>query len=295
MESIAANEELDYLVRALSHDMSANFMLLENSFSHLKRSLQGRSALSEGGCAQFAHTEIATRMTHVEACLRESKRFLLDLVQLGRTGKVEMEPEPVDLAAVVDDVLFEHRELLRQQRVFVDVEIPPTIVMCNRGRLKQVVTNLLRNAIHHGCDPRRPRISIATAAPEDRESMPRNVAFRVHDNGTGIPIEHRDEVFLPGCRLVACNAEGSGMGLAIVKKIVHYYDGTVEIDSSCIKGTSFVVTLPRPDMDVDERRESPRPESAHTRSLRGDLQFDGRHASTPTQPHTTVSTSSQQE
>ncbi len=230
-----AREELDYLIRALSHDMHANFMLLESSFSRLKRSLDDSSR---------AETDPA--VAHVEACLQESKRFLSDLVDLAKTGSVEMEPSQVDLAEVVDEILFEQRDALLARRVEIQVRRPLSTVWCNRRRLKQVLTNLLCNAVKHGCDPRRPRITISSDADEAPLGAARDgwVSIRVRDNGPGIDPRLQEEIFLPGRRLPQASADGSGMGLAIVRKIVEHYGGQVRIESAAEAGTTFVLSLP---------------------------------------------------
>lgn len=229
------NEELNHFVRALSHDMGANLMLLEGSVSRLKRTLDDRPMASE-------------ELAHVEACLRQSRRLLNDMVELGRTGSVQVEPQRVELAAVVDEVLYEQRELLAARGVEVDVDRPLPAFWCNEDRLKQVVVNLVRNAANHGCDPDRPRIMIAAPGglPGNRGGDARLAEFRIHDNGPGIPARFREEIFLPGRRLAQASVEGSGMGLAIVRKIVELYGGEVFLDPKSPIGTTFVVRLPKP-------------------------------------------------
>jgi len=273
METTNTREEFDLLVRTLSHDMSANFMLLENSFSTLKRSLGGTG--QEGRLLDQLRGQVA----HVEACLQQSKRFLNDLAWLGQTGGVEMEPERVDLAQVVDDVLFEQRELLARREIEMDVAEPLPAVWCNRDRLKQIVTNLVRNAAHHGCDPTFPRITIGPFWPEQpaADEQGRAMAFQIHDNGPGMDRQYRREVFLPGRRLASTETEGSGMGLAIVKRIVDHYGGEVYIDPECQVGTAFVVSLPEP-------VEQPAQPAVAPDALPGPvgrsrkLQVDGRHS-----------------
>jgi signal transduction histidine kinase len=227
-----SERELDHFVRALSHDMNANFMLLDHSFRALRRSY-GRAPL-EG---------LTDGFSHVEACLKQSRRFLEDLVTLGRTGSITMEPGRVDVARVVQEVLFEQRELIDERRIELYVEEGLPIVWCNEGRVKQVLTNLVRNAIRHGCDKDFPRIRISPLPARDGDDH--FAWLSVHDNGRGIPADAREEVFLPGRRLPGAHESGSGMGLAIVRKIVGYYGGQVFVDPNCARGTAFIVTLPR--------------------------------------------------
>lgn len=230
------HQDLDHFIRALSHDMSANFMLLESSFGRLKQALPEPSPV-----------ELSEIVSHVDACLDQSKRFLNDLIHLARTGSVEMEPARVELAAVVDEVLFEQDELLRRRGIRVDVRRPLPAVWYNRQRLKQIVTNLVRNAVKHGCDPESPRIEIRALrdnhSPEGDDVYP-TVRLCVYDNGPGIDPRFAEEAFLPGKRLAAAADEGSGMGLAIVKKIAEHYGGAARIDYSQPGGTAIEITLP---------------------------------------------------
>lgn len=238
-----AGKEFEHFVRALSHDMMANFMLLESSFSQLK------SALPTEG-----ESEAYRMFAHVKACLDESKRFLDDLVQLAKTGSVEMEPQRVELQNIVSEVMFEQSELIERGGISVTVEPPLPEVWCNRQRVKQVVTNLVRNAIKHGCDQSEPKITISAKTlpggglPLDegpgRGGLPAMVLLRVHDNGLGIESRMHEEIFLPGKRLPTASEEGSGMGLAIVRKIAEHYGGSAWVDRQATFGTGFIVSLP---------------------------------------------------
>ncbi len=271
MEVNDSREQFNHLVRALSHDMSANFMLLENSFAQLKKSL-GRNMHVGFSYTARVHVGVHSQVAHVEACLHESRRFLDDLIRLAQTGNVEMEPGRVDVAKVVEAVLFEQRDLLGRRSIEVIVERPLPVVWCNEGRLKQVVTNLVRNAVYHGCDRHRPQIIIA---PSPSQTPPATAAFEVRDNGPGIDPRRHKEIFLPGRRLPTAGAEGSGMGLAIVKKIVDYYDGSVYVDPDCRNGTTLVVALPTVSkLDGEGRRWKLEPDGhrqGHPMPLHGSL------------------------
>jgi signal transduction histidine kinase len=140
-------------------------------------------------------------------------------------------------------VLFELEAVIAERGIVVDVEAALPVVWCNDSRVRQVVGNLVRNAIKHGCDPEFPRIVIsrpAFATP----SQPGMSWLRIYDNGSGIPAAAREEIFLTGRRLPTARAEGTGMGLAIVKRIVEHYGGTIEVDGHCLHGAAFVMSLP---------------------------------------------------
>ncbi len=299
-----AHDELNHFVRALSHDMNANFMLLEHSFARLKDSLDEEPLAKEPlakepvppqPAPQAQQTELRDYVCHVEACLRESKRFLDDLVHLGKTGAVDMESSPVDLAGVVDEVLFEQGALLADRKAEVVVERPLDTIWCNRGRLKQIVTNLVRNAVTHGGASRNPRIIISSATTHDDtgDASTRGTAWlRIHDNGPGIDRRFRKEVFLPGRRLPQTVCDGSGMGLAIVKKIVEYYGGSVELDPDCTAGTAFLVAIPFPQQSPSPTSDGKTPEDQAADGAdagnRWSLQHDGPHQTSRPSPHHSV-------
>jgi len=229
---LRTHHEFDHVVKSLSHDMTANFHVLETCIRQLKnsRSLQTSPDLLEG-------------MSHVEACLSESKLFLNDLATLAKTGQIDMTPARVEMSHVVADVLFELQGLLALRKVKTDVAAGLPLVWCNETRVRQVLSNLVRNAVIHGCDAHRPQITISQVEPwhkADRDF----VWLQVFDNGPGIPAKYREEVFRPGRRLAGARSSGTGMGLAIVKQIVDYYGGMIFVDPSQLDGTAFLFSLP---------------------------------------------------
>ena len=237
MHELGHNQaEMNHLVKALSHDMNANFMVLEHSFKQLKRRVDDN-----------ALPNLAEGAAHVEACLRQSKRLLDDLVILAKTGSVQMEPDRVEVWRSVQEVIFEQQELFEGRGIKVDVQTDLPAVWCNENRLKQLITNLIRNAAKHGCDQSDPRITISRCqAVGDDE----RVSVEVHDNGPGIQPAAREEIFLPGRRLSNAVGEGTGLGLAIVRRIVEHYAGSVYVDPQCAEGTAFVVSLPKAPDDL---------------------------------------------
>lgn len=280
----------DELVRALSHDMTAYFMLLDHSLQRLKDSAIPHEAHAAGSppaphaadryppgpaepikslkpaaipeaatpLAEALAQEFAERFAHVEACLRESRRFLDDLVMLARTGGIEMAPSRTELSRVVQEALYEQRELLEQRGIQVTVDPDLPAVWCNPARAKQVLTNLVRNAAKHGCDAGEPRIFVTRRGPspnaesaEEKGAVPVAAtttpgfeSLVVYDNGPGIPAGAREEIFLPGKRLPGAHPDGSGMGLSIVRRIVEYYGGRAFVDPDVRVGTAIVFSLP---------------------------------------------------
>lgn len=225
----SSREEMHYFVRALSHDLNANFMILDHCFGRLCKHVE-----SEGSSTMRDQAE------QVQACLRQSRRFLQDLVTLARTGAIDMRPELVSLREIIDEVADQQRDLLLDRGVQLEVAGWLPEVSCNRKRVHQVVTNLLRNAAKHGCAAADPRMKIY-AAPGEEEGFT-DIFFE--DNGAGIPEEYQAIIFRPGQRIPNTRGDGSGMGLAIVDKIARYYGGAARVASPLDGGMAIVVTLP---------------------------------------------------
>ena len=229
--------EMNRMVRELSHDINANFMVLEDSFRQLKQHVDENSI-----------PHLLEETAHVEACLKASKNLLEDLVCLSKTGEVDMRPAPTDVAEILAEVLFEQNELLSGRSI--EVNVPPQLpqVLCHPKRLKQVLTNVIRNAAIHGCDDKNPRIGISAdiVAPNvDHPNFDKSMTkIIVHDNGPGIPHEDADDIFLPGKRMCESSSRGGGMGLAIVRRIAQYYGGSVEVDHAYRKGTAIAIRFP---------------------------------------------------
>lgn len=278
-QAVAA--EVTNLVGALSHDLTAHLMVLESSIKRIRKS-----------CGEDPLTELAQNFAQVDACLRESKRFLEDLRLLGRSGNVQVAPALLKLDAVVQSVVEAQASVLQERGLTVEIQSPLPTVWCNESRLQQVLTNLLRNAILHGCDRLTPRIAIsATPAPardpqaSTRGGSPGWVWIRVHDNGPGIPVDQQELVFLPGKRLGNSSAPGTGLGLAIVAQTVEQLGGSVWIDAEA-PGAAFVVSVPAANSVIADRaapglpnphvfRAQPAPRRARGSSRRLSAPADG--------------------
>ncbi|HZZ73168.1 MAG TPA: HAMP domain-containing sensor histidine kinase [Pirellulales bacterium] len=226
--------EMDHFVRALSHDMTANSLLLESTFHELRAS-----------CGREPAPSVKTGLSLLEACLGETQRFLEDLRELAKSGSVPLESDVIDLAGAIQDVVAEQTDLLSERAIRVTVERDIPRVWCNENRVKQVLTNLLRNAAKHGGAAIGPRITIGLGEPPCDAPRGDFVWLRVFDNGRGIPLEHRQEIFLPGKRLATAHPDGTGMGLSIVKKVIDHYGATIFVDPALTSGTAFVFGLPR--------------------------------------------------
>lgn len=177
------------------------------------------------------------------------QRLIKDLLAYSRAGRRELEREVVDLDEVVADVLTDLALRIEETGATVEVEDLPT-VLGDDGQLREVLQNLVSNALKYRPEDRPPRIRITqvSATPPEGAEDDRFVAIAVADNGIGIAPEHRDSVFEVFRRLhPAHEYGGTGLGLALVQRIVHRHGGTVTIaDSPLGDGIAVRITLRQP-------------------------------------------------
>jgi len=161
-----------------------------------------------------------------------------EVLRLARIGTVRETVEPVDPAVVIREVLKGCEEHVRRlgARVRVVEQLPR--LACNRVHLFQVLDNLVRNALKFSADGRPPELAIGVV-PKGNES-----ALFVRDNGIGIAPSDRERIFEPFERLGHEEVPGTGIGLAIVKKIIEFYQGRIWVESEPGAGTTFYFTLP---------------------------------------------------
>ena len=166
------------------------------------------------------------------------EQLILDLLALSRIGREGRAPEAVPLGKVADALLLEWEERIRTRGIIViRHELSPLWGV--RTQIEQVMANLVSNAIKYLSDSPQPVIEIGA---KDGGGM---VECYVKDNGIGIDPAYHEKVFEIFQRLKETDAEGTGVGLAIVKKIVEGAGGRIWIESAKGQGATFRFTWPR--------------------------------------------------
>jgi CheY-like chemotaxis protein/anti-sigma regulatory factor (Ser/Thr protein kinase) len=166
---------------------------------------------------------------------------VLDLSGI-ESGHLTISPEPVDVGTLVEEVIALVDSVATQYGVTLDPWSRPEChqyVLADQQRLKQVLLNLLANAIKYNRPGGSVRVSCG-AAPENR------VRLEVRDTGAGIPAEQLPRLFTPFDRLDAEQTmiEGTGLGLALAKRLMEAMDGSIGVDSMVGVGSTFWIDLP---------------------------------------------------
>ena len=226
------NKELDTFVYTVSHDLKAPLVTLQGMAELLMES-SGKTLDEQG--QHF--------LNRLKANARQMEQLILDLLTLSRIGRETCCPEAVPLGEVVDQILGVWDERIRAKGIRVTCHELPALWGV-KPQIEQVVGNLIGNAVKYSGEPAEPVIEIGAkdAAGEGGDVM---VECYVRDNGIGIDPAYHEKVFEIFQRLKETESEGTGVGLAIVKKIVEGAGGRIWVESTRGQGATFRFTWPK--------------------------------------------------
>jgi signal transduction histidine kinase len=165
------------------------------------------------------------------------KGLIDDLLVLSRVSRFSELTEMVSLNDVLNEVLDDLKFSLQEKHVALMLPDRLSSYQCNPTQIKLVLRNLISNAIKFNKN-NSPFIKITMDESDKR------ILFSIQDNGIGIEKRFFDKIFVIFQRLNP-EYEGSGAGLAIVKKIIELYQGQIWLESEIGKGTTFYFSLPK--------------------------------------------------
>ena len=164
--------------------------------------------------------------------------LLNDLLELSRVGKVINPSTLFSITNLCNEVVSALQGSIKERHAEIKIMPDMPNVYADRGRIKVVIQNLLENAIKFSRDSDHPKINIYS------ETRANNILFLVEDNGIGIESAYHEKIFVLFERLDA-KADGTGVGLALVKRIVETHGGEIWIESPVDpEGSRFCFTLP---------------------------------------------------
>lgn len=202
-----------------------------------------------------AKDDPTTSSTFLDIILKQSDRLNLiieDLLELSKieSGSVSFKEEPIELKSLVERALSVVKPIADKNRHHLVITIDPGLpaVAGDEGRLGQVLTNLLDNAIKYTPESGTITVGAKLATPhQNAKLLGRAVDISVADTGIGIPEPDRPRVFERFYRVDKARSRelgGTGLGLAIVKHIVEGHGGHVWVEANHPRGSRFVVRLP---------------------------------------------------
>jgi signal transduction histidine kinase len=222
----ARNAELDSFAYATSHDLKAPLV-----------SLQGMAGLLLEECSEELGDKGHHYLSRINATVADMAALVGNVLTLSKVGRDQRSTEVVSLDEVADTVIDRLEDTIRQR----DIKITRGTlgeVRAHRTEMEQILSNLIGNAIKYLGTPNRPHVEIG------KMERGGSVEYFVKDNGIGIDPAYQLKIFEPFQRLKEVEAEGSGVGLAIVKKIIDNVGGQLRVESAKGAGATFFFSWP---------------------------------------------------
>jgi PAS domain S-box-containing protein len=240
IENARLYREAREAVRARDEFLSIASHELKTPLTTLQLQIQGLARKLKSAPEEPVFQGLAARVGTSERQVERLTALINNLLDISRitAGRLDLDLEPVDLAAVARDAAARFRDDLARAGSVLEMHADGE---CHgewdRLRLEQVVMNLLSNAAKYGAG--RP-IAIVVDGSET------TARFSIRDHGIGIPAEHQGRIFERFERAVSDRHYGGlGLGLWIVRQIVDAFGGTIEVQSQAGEGSTFTVLLPR--------------------------------------------------
>lgn len=226
-ELTKVNKELEYFAYIISHDLQEPLRMITSFLTQLEKKYN--DVIDDKGKRYiFFAVDGAKRM----------KNIILDILEFSRVGKYNDKKEAINLNDIIHEIEsfykleFPHGKLIYENLPILNSYKSPLI---------QVFQNLIGNAFKYSKENEAPIVSVKVIEENDKQ-----ITFAVQDNGIGVENEYLEKIFVLFQRLHTRDGDkGSGMGLAIVKKIVENLNGTIWVESEVNVGSTFYFTLPK--------------------------------------------------
>jgi signal transduction histidine kinase len=221
------NAELERFTYTVSHDLRNPLVTIKGFLGMLRKDMQDKR-----------QDRVESDIERIANAADKMHNLLTDLLELSRIGRIQNPPEEVDLNQVINEAVESLDARLRSKNVTVNSSLDLPTVYGDRVRLREVFENLIDNAAKYTGDQPHPMIEIGA-----RENENETILF-VKDNGMGIDRQFQTRIFGLFDKLNP-TSEGTGIGLAIIKRIIETNGGKIWVESEGLgKGSTFCFTLP---------------------------------------------------
>ena len=222
----AQNAELERFTYTVSHDLKAPLVTIRGFLGYLEKDAKSGNL-----------DRMKVDIRRIENATDRMQSLLKDLLDLSRIGRLMNTPEEINFELLVHEAIDITSGYLDEIEITIASDLPT--IKGDRQRLLEVIQNLIDNAAKFMGDQANPQIEFGQHGEEN--DMP---VFYIRDNGIGIAPEHHEKVFGLFNKLNK-DIEGTGVGLALVKRIIDFHKGRIWIESDLGKGSTFYFTLPR--------------------------------------------------
>ncbi|MBD2369797.1 histidine kinase [Leptolyngbya boryana IU 594] len=228
----------DQIISMLAHDLRNPLTAASIAIETLEIAYKQ----ADGQTSRLTPQMTANLLKHGRTQIRTIDRMITDILQAARgtSSELHIQPEKIDLRALCEDVLagLGDRMQSKNQQIATDMPSDLPIVYADGERIRQVLVNILDNAIKYTPTGGKIQVSILHRTAQ-------KVQVSICDTGPGVPPENRDRVFEDHYRLQRDEAQdGYGIGLSLCQRIVRAHYGQIWVDSIANQGSCFHFTLP---------------------------------------------------
>ena len=226
-----SNKELEQFASVASHDLRAPLV-----------TMQGLATMLAEDYADDLDEDGRYLVNRIIANSEQMRTLLTELLEISRVRQDQTPTVVVDLGTITDIIAEQQSAAIQERDAQVSSNLHGVEILANRTRMIQLFGNLLDNAMKYTPTDRQPVIAFEGVEDDDYWLI------TVTDNGVGIPEEYREKVFSMFQRLLdgkALNPDGTGMGLALVERIVNLHGGHIWVDQYTDSGTRFCILFPK--------------------------------------------------
>ena len=221
------NSELERFTYTVSHDLKSPLVTIDGFTKIIKENISNKN-----------YSQLDMFSSRIINAVETMQKLLNDLLNLSRIGRKVNPPEKVDIQELINSLIELLEGYISKQGVNIIIPSFLPIVYADKQRLLEVFMNLMENALKFTGNQKDPEIEIGY------KHLKNEHLFFIKDNGVGIEKQYTEKIFSLFEKLDS-SSEGTGVGLALVKRIIEFHNGKIWVESEGLnKGTTFYFTLP---------------------------------------------------
>ena len=243
-------QDNEMFIYSVSHDLRSPLVNLQGFSKELHHSIREMHETISGSnlndsdkqrIHDLIEEDVEVSLKFIRTAVSRSASIIDSMLRLSRVGRVEYQSQMTDVNDIVGRVIDAMSSTIRQHDAVV-LSQPLPACYGDPTAIEQIFGNLIGNAVNY-LDPKRPGTVEIGVLPSD-PGQPDFRTYYVKDNGLGIPADYLGKMFSAFNRLHADVAQGEGVGLALIKRIVMRHGGKIWVESTEGAGTTFYTSLP---------------------------------------------------